>query len=470
MHAQIHIKSGWKLIIILLILSDICYTFKQFYGKPLDGDLVPIVLPSTYYQKVLDNPFGQAALMHHETYNATNRYFSHATMRFWFRTVHQPFSAMFADKVTALYALSALFSLCVYLLILYLVYRYTLFKNKNLFWLTLLLVFPLMQVNGMKTIALLDNAITYNFFYAFPFALLMLYLFPFYQYQIQKETSNFSLGQHIIWAGLAVYLSFGGTLIQPLVLLLSLFLARHLICTKIKHKAYSSILPGYLVLHLLFFYCLCLYSYYISSFNAENPIQMPSLAQRYGLWLHGLYVQFLSRPAYLFFLIILLITYPAIKSQLNVQEQRILNFNKYVFFFCLIYLIILPLGGYRPYRPFIIRSDLLIPVNFALFFYVVFLSVLFLKYKGIQLRFFAILFIFILFEFADKPQFHANACEKTQLRTFQQNTTDTLILKNNCRVLQWTDEFSQYHANDISKMLFVWKISKKPVYYTEQNN
>jgi len=75
-----------------------------------------------------------------------------------------------------------------------------------------------------------------------------------------------------------------------------------------------------------------------------------------------------------------------------------------------------------------------------------------------------------LFEFADKPQFHANACEKIQLRIFQQNTKDTLILKNNCRVLQWTDEFSQYHANDISKMLFVWKISKKPVYYTEQNN
>lgn len=468
MHAQIHIKSGWKLIIILLVLSDICYTFKQFYGKPLDGDLVPIVLPATYYQKVLDNPFGQAALMHHETYNATNRYFNHATMRFWFRTVHQPFSAMFTDKVTALYALSALFSLFVYLLILYFIYRYTLFKNKNLFCFTLLLAIPLMQVNGMKTIALLDNAITYNFFYAYPFALLMLYLFPFYQYQIKKETSNFSLGQHIIWAGLAVYLSFGGTLIQPLVLLLCLFFVGHLIYAKKNHNAYSSILPGYLVLHLLFFFILCLYSYYISFFNAENPIQMPSFAQRYGLWLHGLYVQFLSRPAYLFFLIILLITYPAIKSQLNVQEQRILNFSKYVFFFCLIYLIILPLGGYRPYRPLIIRSDLMIPVNFALFFYVVFLSVLFLKYKGIQLRFFAILFIFILYEFADKPQFHANACEKAKLRELQNFKGDTLILANDCKVLQWTNEFSQYHANDISKMLYEWQITQKKIYYSQQ--
>src|SRR4051812_14187140 len=105
-----------KYFIVMALMLDTVYTFKQNYGRPLDGDIVNIVLPGTNYAPVLKDPFGFHVLFKKESYPATNRFSCHVTMRTWYRQVYKVISFFFIDKVTALYVVTALFKTLVYLM------------------------------------------------------------------------------------------------------------------------------------------------------------------------------------------------------------------------------------------------------------------------------------------------------------------------------------------------------------------
>ncbi len=302
MNIQSNKKTFWlKILVLFIFLLDITYTFKQNYGNRLDGDLVPIVLPAEHYAKVLTDPFGIDVLIHKERYAGTNRYFCHKTMQIWFNNVYHLIAYFFSDKVTALYVCSALFNTLVYVLFLIAIILYIHLQikiNKLQILITLLLAMSFIQTKGFYSISLIDKSITYTFFYGYPLCVLLIYLFPLYKYSIRPTNYSYSIPQHIIWIFLSIYLAFGGTLVQPFVLLsiafivciYSILLLLNSDKTRYIKDVFSYIrnMPKVYLFHVCIFPILCLYSFYIGKYNIENPTEMPSLYDRYLLLLKGI--------------------------------------------------------------------------------------------------------------------------------------------------------------------------------------
>jgi hypothetical protein len=93
--------------------------------------------------------------------------------------------------------------------------------------------------------------------------------------------------------------------------------------------------------------------------------------------------------------------------------KRILQLYKWVGIFAVLYILLLPFGGYRIYRPYIIRYDTVIPVTIALLF-IYGLSTLFLmKSLASKTRYVyisGVIVFLLIFKIADKPA--DNSCEK----------------------------------------------------------
>jgi hypothetical protein len=471
-----------KIILLCIFLLDVCYTFKQNYGKRLDGDLVSIVLPGENYAKVLTDPFGLNVLLYKEKYGATNRYFCHKTMQIWFNQVEHFIGYFFSDKVTALYVTCALFNTLVYLFFIFLISLYIHLNtkfNSIYFLLSILLSLPFMQVNGFNSIALIDKSITYTFFYGFPICLLLLYVFPLYKYIIQLNKINYNLIQHICWILLAIYLAFGGTLIQPIVLFSlgfsMLILGYRFLIAKNKTIYLSSkkkqllAIPKYFIFHGLYFTALCLYSFYIGKFNIENPTETPTILERYSLLLIGFKSQFTSDISYFLFFILFIINFIFLQK-INETSTKfdILKFTPTLLLFSLLYIVSLPFGGYRPYRPLIIRYDLISPINFLIIFFATYTTWLVLCYSRNKIYYLLLSIVFILFLIKDKPEFHSNKWEKQQLRLFATTQQDTLIINKDYNLLLWDCGSSFYATRHNTQIIYKWKISKKPIYYIQQ--
>ena len=168
-------------LLALFVLLDLGYTFVQSYQLPLDGDLPPIVLPAMECRQVLGDPFGWAALTRGEVYVAPNRFFAHAAMVCYFKSV--PFALQrVTSPINSLYAACALFAVLVQALLLYVlgVYISGSYRPGARFWLAVALVAPLFQMSGYNDqMGIIEQCITYTFFYAFP--MLLLLVLPFYR-------------------------------------------------------------------------------------------------------------------------------------------------------------------------------------------------------------------------------------------------------------------------------------------------
>ncbi len=170
-------------LLVLFVALDLAYTGWENYQMPLDGDLARIVLPAPAARPVLSDPFGWAALTRHEVYLAPNRFFAHIAMVGYFKSV--PFGLQrLLSPISSVYAAGALFSALVQALVLYVLGMYASGSARpgRRFWLVVALLVPLFQAaSNHNQMGIIDNAVTYTFFYAFPLALLLLFYWPFYQ-------------------------------------------------------------------------------------------------------------------------------------------------------------------------------------------------------------------------------------------------------------------------------------------------
>jgi hypothetical protein len=159
-----------KVFILIILIIDISYSFKQYYGEPIDGDVPNIVNPAPIYQKVLSDPLGISILKGGEKYAATNRFSCHYMMRFWFNDVYSFFSLFSKDKIKCLYFTAAIFSLFVQYFLIALLSVFI--SRKIKFWrlsflVPCILLLPFFQSNGFESqIGIIDQCITYTFFYA----------------------------------------------------------------------------------------------------------------------------------------------------------------------------------------------------------------------------------------------------------------------------------------------------------------
>jgi len=425
-----------KTCCLFLIIAGLVYSFFQHYTAPLDGDLVGVVLPTTAYQRVLEAPFGFPAVINGERYAATNRYSIHQTMYLYFNSMPIVLQKML-DPVSSIYASAGLFKVLLqgFLLWLFSIYITTILKRKDQCLLAAVLLLPLFQhsiYNGY--LGLISGSITYTFFYTFPLALLLWFFLPYFNILISQKkilpTINLWLVPLILLG--IVYLSFSGPLIAPLILMIGPLLIINLLLK----KSSFNIPIGMLFLFVL----LGLYSFYLGTFNLENAHEI-SIVERYKLLPYGLFYQLTNRPALPIFLMFIMGNLWWIKqNQQNPIAKQILYLAKILLLFAIVYMLILPLGGYREYRPFILRMDTLMPVNFGLFI-LYGASTLFIlnkiKGKGRKIYLGILLVFSLIFLNANRSDFNENACERNALERIAIADENIVKLEESCEVLSW---------------------------------
>lgn len=474
-----------KLLVIVLaifFLADLSYSFFEYYYIPLDGDISAGVVPSGHVQKVLDDPFGFRLLATGEKHVNPNRFFAHFTFKEYMQKVPLWLQTI-TDPVTSVYLSCALAKFVIHFLVIFILA--TLISgtknilNRNFLIVTTLLI-PLIQANGYwGHMGIVDKSTTYTFFYALPVVLLMLFLMPFYRLILEDEVQKITVFKSVFVFIPAVILPLSGPLIPGLVLIISalsgifflhkfgqkqdFFSLNNLIrlLRKIPVQVYFFLVPISLI---------SLYSLFLGRFDLNYGDESIPLAERYMKLPMGIYYQISQSLGVPLLLILIGIQVYLIKKQTNLEEGKaIVNNLKWIGFFSAVYLLLLPLGGYRPYRPNILRYDTFMPITIALLYFYAKSGFFLLRNLNLKIRNWYLLGLFAFFAIymnADKIKTEEYRCERDALEFLVRSPDEITVLPTNCNVMSW-DVFNQPERSEFNaEMLRYWGITKvKKLYY-----
>jgi hypothetical protein len=474
-------------IAFVFLFFDFKHSTLQYSKTPLDGDFANIVLPVSSYQEVLNDPFGLKALCKQEKYSATNRFTAHYVMKvyfdhvpFWLQKIYNPIESLFASVTLAkmLIHLGFLSILSLYLA------SYLGFTFKRFIIFTAILS-PFLIVNGPYggNIGFIDFSMTYAFFYTLPIIFLMLFYFPIYRYILGKEDFKNPIPYILIGSPFLLFLVFFGPLSAPLLFLINgvllLFFLFQAWKNNDKKCELSTITLTFKQLNKIVLYFLLLgiflsfYSFYIGTFNVENDWCTVPLVDRFKVLPIGIFKTFFSIDlgALLFILFILVNFYIVIKHKPEMKLQ-IFTLLAFIGLFVICYCLLLPFGGCRSYRPYILRSDTFVPVLTVLLFLLPLSSFLVVSILKKRKQLYTYLFFFgalsIYFLSADKLPEYTNDKEKKALYFLaheDEKHKNNIEVPYDCTIVSWTlyDNFEQ--SKNSSLILYKYGITKNVVLF-----
>lgn len=473
-----------KILIVILVaflLCDTAYSFLQYYYTPIDGDLTAGVVPSDVVQQVLDDPFGFHILSSGQKHVNPNRFFGHFFIKEYMQKVPLWLQNLTAP-ITSVYLSFALIKLFIHLMILFILAALS-SGTKNVldkkFLICAALIVPLIQANGYwGHMGINDKATTYTFFYALPIVLLMLYLMPLHSILYENKNVKLNVVKYILIFSMAVILPLSGPLDPAIILIVSALIGVYYlkkISPPITTKGLPLLLkqiPGTVIALLVPACLVSLYSLFLGQFDSNYDFDTLPVANRYMRLPLGIYYQVSQSLGVPLILIIISANVYLIKKKYASPEgQKIVDSLKWIGIFAAFYLLLLPLGGYRPYRPNILRYDTFLPITLALIYFYAHSSFFIFKQSDWQNNrvYLVILFSFLaIYMFADKPNTQEYYCERKALEYLANSKEEITGIPTPCLVMSWdayTDpKRSEYNAI----MLKHWNITKqKRLYYHE---
>lgn len=475
--------SKAKLLIILLVvflLGDLTYSFFEYYFTPLDGDI-----SSGNVRQVLDDPFGFNLLFKGEMHVNPNRFFAHFFFIEYVQKVPIWFQRFF-NPITSVYLSCALIKIFVHILVIF-VLASLISGTKNLFdrkfIIVAALIVPFIQANGYwGHMGINDRATTYTFFYAFPVVLLMIYLSPLYRIVFNQRIGKMSFLMVMFVFGSAIVLPLSGPLIPGIVLIVTgLIGIQYLLKYDFQEKPVSfrslisaiKNIPVQIFIFLVPISLISLYSLFLGLYNLNYDEATIPLLERYLKLPLGIYYQISQSLGVPLLLIIIGINVYLIKKYFYSSEgQKIVGAIKWIGIFSVIYLLFLPFGGYRPYRPNILRYDTFIPITISLIYFYG-LSSYFLisnfKLRAQKIYLIGLFPFFAIYMNADRLKTGQYHCERNALEYLANSTDEIVLLPTDCNVMSWgpiTDpKLSEHNAN----MLKFWGITKEKKLYYHQS-
>lgn len=480
LHFHKMIKRHLPKILLFLFLLDVVYSFVQHYETFLDGDMANIVMPSPAYEKVLKDPFGVNVVLKGEMYPGPNRYFAHAGMSAYFKSAPF-FFQLFDTPINSIYWACALIKIIIQVGIILLIAAYISEKKIwNLeFLFAVVLITPLFQTSGYNAyMGVIDRSISYNFFYSLPLGLLLLYFLPFYKSR-EKNYKSFSVFENMLFALFTIVLSFNGPLVQAVVLIICPSYLLYTWYQEYQKNTQTSFLerswisiskiPKQILFSFLFFCLLSLYSIYIGFNNSENLTNMLPLLERYQRLPLGLYNMLTQKIGFALFYFMFIVNFVFVTRVKGIAERKyLLYLFRWMLVFSCIYILLLPFGGFRNYRPNIVRYDTFMPILFCMmilygkttFFLIRTIDI---KYKKIYLG--AIAIFSGIMTFADKPIINHNSCEKQALNTIANSNEKIVLVDSTCKVMSW-ENIKDYRMSETNgRLLNYWRITKEQKYY-----
>jgi len=469
---------------ILAILGDTLYSYVQHYNEPLDGDMGESVLPLDYMQPLYHDPFGVKMLIGGEPHAAPNRYFSHRLMYVTYRTL--PFALQkFTDPIHSLYHSNAICKTLMQLSFVLLLSAILCggFRFRKLeFSATCLFFCAMMQTCGFShSIGLITQSITYSFFYTLPLIFLILYLLPFIFKEFYGKTLIRNRIVETLYCLLFLLLSCFSGAINPAIALVAVLtlLIRYFHDYRAANGSLTHALrkmPRHYLRFLLPLGLLSLYALFLGTFNTMWGDGLP-LSERYTLLPKGFLNMFVSGNGG-FGLLFALTTINCllIRFQTKGDGKLMISLFHWILVFSTIYIILLPLGGYRPYRPYIIRFDTALPVSCLFIFYYVYSSVYLLKQSfqspGIRMAcgiwtLTAVVFFFLY----DTPRPYRNDPEMAAMREIQASPLDTVPLTGRpTGIVSWRAPSTPEESETAGRLLHFWKVTgrEKRFYFPQE--
>jgi hypothetical protein len=159
------------------------------------------------------------------------------------------------------------------------------------------------------------------------------------------------------------------------------------------------------------------------------------------------------------------------RGYLNSEGRRTLLLLKWIAIFSAIYMLLLPLGGFRDYRPHIVRYDTIMPVTILLIF--IWGSTTFFiasHLKNAQRIFYITGLVICLSVFVcnDLETFNDNFCEKESLVVIAQSPEKYLELNNDCNIMSWgkTTDYGLSKTN--TQLLLYWRVINTEKFYKQK--
>jgi len=457
------------IILTLILISDFTYSFLQYYNTPLDGDMASGIIPDTEVQKIFNDPFGFGVIADGKTHPNPNRYFAHLSFKTYFQHIPLLFQK-FVSPIDSIYYSSATIKLLIQIMFIYLL---SALISKSTFNLKLLIVAvlltPLFQTYGYHIyMGIIDNSITYTFFYALPLLILLFFLSNFYSCTNNSHI-KISTRRKVVLALLTIILPFSGPLISPMILIIMLLLLLFYLVKHFKNnghhyklKPFFSHISKDILLFFIPISILSIYSLFLGTYNSTFQSEYTPLIERYFKLPLGIYYQLTQKLGLPILFLMIASNIFIIKKYYNSKNgQKIVSDLKWIGLFSLLYILLLPFGGYRPYRSNILRYDTIMPITIGLFY--VYGASTFFILKNInknKYAYYIIVFTFLLiFTYADISSLDENKCEKQALITISNSDKPIVLLKENCNVISWKP-FTDFNDSKLNaKLLKMWNIT-----------
>lgn len=470
-----------KILIIILgliLISDFTYSFLQYYNTPLDGDMAGGIVPEAGVQEIFNDPFGFGIIVNGEKHPNPNRFFAHLFFRDYFQKVPLLFQKV-VNPIESVYYSSATIKIIIQILLIYLL-SVIISKSKSIFNSKLVIVAvlltPLFQAYGYSSyMGIIDKSITYTFFYGLPLMLLLLFLSNFHSYINNNSVKRISPIKIIILVLLTIILPFSGPLIPPIILITTIllfifYLKKHYNASGYRYLLRNTFIniPKDILIFFIPISLLSIYSLLLGTYNSTYQTDVIPIAERYLRLPMGIYFQFTQKIGFPILFVMIASNIFIIKKYFNNENgQKIINSLKWIGIFSLLWVLLLPLGGYRPYRPNILRFDTVMPITICLF-YIYGVSTYFLleNIKKRKYIYYTVIIVFlIVFVNADKSELNENECEKQALMTISNSDKQIVPLKQNCKVISW-EPITDYNQSKLNaELLKIWNITDETKLY-----
>lgn len=476
------LKISLVIFLTSFVIFDLGYSFRQYLSNRLDWDMAGGIVPAQNVKPVLDNPLGFKAIIHGEKYPNPNRFFSHWVFYKYYNTM--PFILQkYMHPIESVYWSSAIFKIVVHFGLL-IILGIFITGTKNIFsikFLTALAILtPFFQIYGYQSImGIVDKSNTYTFFYPFPLLLMCIYLLPLALKYLYKQNIRFGFLFFILWMLFAMIVNLSGPL-NPGISLIIIFLfcykelfsliKQNKSAEKIKLIDYIRKLNTETIMFLFPLLVFAVYSLILGRYNDVDTIYSHSIIDLYKRLPIGLFNQLTQKIGYPLLIVSIIINIILLKkiTPKNISE-RWLKMYKYLFAFIILYILLLPLGGYRDYRPNVLRYDTMMPVTLTCILIFSASVVLLLKYiKHSYWYYIFFIGILAIFTFADKPILDENLCEKDALYKISQSKEEFVDLECDCTVMSWNKEFTYEEASMNSELLKLWNITDKKINFSNK--
>ena len=207
-----------------------------------------------------------------------------------------------------------------------------------------------------------------------------------------------------------------GPLNAGIVLVVAIVFFANVIFTKISKVKVEYYIDKKLKIAFLFLTLFSFGSLHLGTYNSINNLNIKLIIQIYKSLPKGIYYQVFIKLGFTILFCAIAVNYFLLKNIADNNERiKILNLYKWIFTFSVVCILFLPFGGYRQYRPNVLKFNTILPITVAFIFLFAKSSLSIIpKIESQKLKIYLgfLLLTICIFTLADKPEFNKNECEK----------------------------------------------------------